>query len=135
MYLAIFTWRDEDEDEFGSDFKISDSLEEIRKYSLELAKIELEYLPIEDIEEKVDKLGNWNSYNSKVEVHNIMPSKFQESLVRSEEEDSVKCLLVLAKSGKYNCLRLSNLKILQEGINYYTEESVSKIADSLNNKK
>ena len=41
MYLAIFSWCDNEERDFGTDFKISDNLEEIKKYSLDIMRTEL----------------------------------------------------------------------------------------------
>lgn len=61
-----------------------------------------------------------------------MHKEFTEKLIPAKDNDVVKCLLVRAKSGKYDCLRLTNLTILQDNITYYTEESVSNLADQLN---
>ena len=58
MYLAIFVWQDLKTNEFGCEFKLSENLESIKKFSLEMAKIELEeeFLK-EDLINKMDDLG------------------------------------------------------------------------------
>lgn len=72
MYLAIFVWQDLKTNEFGCEFKLSENLESIKKFSLEMAKIELEeeFLK-EDLINKMDDLGNWSTSFSKVDVYEV----------------------------------------------------------------
>lgn len=72
MYLAIFVWQDLKTNEFGCEFKLSKNLESIKKFSLEMAKIELEeeFLK-EDLINKIDDLGNWSTSFSKVDVYEV----------------------------------------------------------------
>ncbi|WP_448821431.1 hypothetical protein [Cetobacterium sp.] len=72
MYLAIFVWQDLKTNEFGCEFKLSENLESIRNFSLEMAKIELEEQFLkEDLINKMDGLGNWSSSFSKVDVYEV----------------------------------------------------------------
>lgn len=72
MYLAIFVWQDLKTNEFGCEFKLSENLESIKKFSLEMAKIELEeeFLK-ENLINKMDDLGNWSTSFSKVDVYEV----------------------------------------------------------------
>lgn len=139
MYLAIFSWCDNEERDFGTDFKISDNLEEIKKYSLDIMRTELTYLPEEDLLEKMDDMGNWESTNSRIDIHNIkldtigeITKDLENKLVKVDESEDNKCLLVRFKNGKYDCLKTSKLNIVGQKLEYHTLESVCLVADELN---